>query len=661
MLKKTIKPQALIVPALLLVAAGLGAQTEPVSLGKLLQPSLESPEVTIFQLRQYLLKKVPKLPATTTAAGWATDARVLRENILREVIFHGWPRSLVEAPLTVEDLGFISGGKGYRMRRLRYEIVPGLQSTAILYEPAVIEGKIPAVLNLNGHVGPPGKAIEYKQKRCINQALQGILALNLEWFSFGELAQPENDHYFITHLDLAGAAGVGLFYLAMRKGLDFLYEHPNVDRSRIGVTGLSGGGWQTITLSALDERVSVSVPVAGYSSLVSRIERLGDVGDVEQNPTDLLLYADYPHLTAMRAPRPTLLIYNAEDDCCFRAPLVKPYIFDQVVPFFRLYQAEDRLAWHENIDPSDHNYQLDNRLTAYRFISRHFRLPKVESEVPVDDQIKSFQELRVGIPKDNLSILGLARKLASNIERTPIPDGPTERLEWVRRERATLKQTVRYQPVSLLHAWGLDNTKHNGLETRSYRLDFSNGLSATVVWLKAIAIPGPAAPATIVLNDDGKKAAQVEVSDRVNRGEQVAAADLLFTGDSAPVSGRERGIFEQMLASVGDRPLGMEAAQLVAIASWIRNRGDEKVRIEARGMRSQVIAQVAAALAPELFSEIITREGIGSLRYIFDAPIRYESAPDLFCRDLYQRFDLDRLVELAAPVRVARVMQSIVK
>ena len=650
---KTIsKSQAFLAAALLLLPAGLGAQTDPASLGKLLEPSLQSPEVTTFQLRQYLLKKVPKLPATTTAAEWTKEAGVLRENILRKVVFHGWPRELVEAPLKAEDLGEIPGGKGYRMRRIRYEIVPGLQSTAILYEPAVIKGKIPAVLNVNGHVGAPGKAVEYKQKRCINQALQGMLSLNLEWFAFGELGHPENDHYFSAHLDLEGRAGVGLFYLAMRKGLDFLYEHPNADRSRIGVTGLSGGGWQTITLSALDERVSVSAPVAGFSALVSRIERLTDVGDIEQNPPDMLLYGDYSHLTAMRAPRPTMLTYNAEDSCCFRAPLVKPYIFDEVMPFFRLYQAEDRFRWHENTDPSDHNYQLDNRLAAYRFISRHFGLPAAEAEIPVNDQIKTVEELKVGLPENNLTILGLARKLASRIERAPIPAGPAEKREWIRRERAALKQVVRYQPVSLLHAWGLNNTKHSELETRSYRLDFSNGLSAAVVWLKAIAVPDGAAPATIVLNDKGKRAAEVEVSDRLNRGERVVAADLLFTGDAAPAAGRERGVFAQMLAGAGDRPLGMEAAQLAAITAWIRNGGSEKVRIEARGMRSQVIAQVAAALEPELFSEIVASEAIGSLGYLFDTPVRYEAAPDLFCRDLYQEFDLDRLVELAAPVKI---------
>jgi dienelactone hydrolase len=120
-----------------------------------------------------------------------------------------------------------------------------------------------------------GKAAEYKQKRCINFAKRGILALSLEWLYCGELNVPENKHEFAAHLDLVGANGVGLFYLAMRRGLDYLYQHPNVDRGRLGVTGLSGGGWQTIVLSALDPRVTVAVPVAGYSAFVSKLERVG--------------------------------------------------------------------------------------------------------------------------------------------------------------------------------------------------------------------------------------------------------------------------------------------------------------------------------------------------------------------------------------------------
>ena len=69
---------------------------------------------------------------------------------------------------------------------------------------------MPAILNVNGHVGPVGKAAEYKQKRCINFAKRGVVALNLEWIGYGELSAPENKHSYAGHLDLVGANAVGL-------------------------------------------------------------------------------------------------------------------------------------------------------------------------------------------------------------------------------------------------------------------------------------------------------------------------------------------------------------------------------------------------------------------------------------------------------------------
>jgi Dipeptidyl aminopeptidases/acylaminoacyl-peptidases len=230
------------------------------------------------------MKHVKPLQVPETASQWTAQAQQIRTHLLNDVIFHGWPKEWITAAPKFESLGVIDAGDGYRIRKLRYEIVPGFFSSALLYEPANLRGKVPAILNVQGHVGPAGLAVEYKQKRCINFAKRGILALSVEWFGFGELADKENGHSYAGHLDLAGANGVGLFYLSMRKGLDYLYEHPNADRGRLGVTGLSGGGWQTITLSALDERVTVAVPVAGFSALTAGIEHPEYVGnDLEQN------------------------------------------------------------------------------------------------------------------------------------------------------------------------------------------------------------------------------------------------------------------------------------------------------------------------------------------------------------------------------------------
>jgi dienelactone hydrolase len=624
--------QVVLIAAL---SVGASAQTEPGKVVKHLEPPLQAPEVVEHQLRQHLIAQAPALNAPASVEAWTAEAAKLRKRLLDDVILRGWPREWVDAPPRFEDLGPLPAGKGYRMRKLRYEIVPGFYSTAILYEPEHMTGKVPAILNVNGHVGPPGKSVEYKQKRCIQQARMGILALNLEWISFGELSAPENAHWYAAHLELTGAGSAGLFYLAMRRGLDYLYEHPSVDRARIGMTGLSGGGWQTIVLSALDERVILSIPVAGFASVRSRIERVDDIGDVEQNPTDMLTVADYPHMAALRAPRPTLLVYNAEDDCCFRGPLVKPYIFDDVRPFFALYRADGLFAWHENTDPSDHNYQADNRVAAYRFISRYFKTPELAEDASLSGEIKSYDELVVGLPKDNLTVLGLARQFASRIERAASP-GPAE-------DRARVKRLLRYEDVKLDRAWAVGNTKHAELETQSHRLEFANGLGATAVWLKAIATRDDA-PATVVLCDAGKKAGRVEVSDRINRGEQVLALDLVFFGEAAP---KRPALFQfaQLVAALGERPLGLEASQLIAAVRWLQDKARvDKVRVETRGIRSQMVALSAAVIEPSLFREMVVRDGMASLRHLLDAPVAYADAADLFCLDLYKETDVDRMI-----------------
>ncbi len=610
------------------------AQAEPRELARLLEPALHSPDAVAIELRRYLIVRAPRLPES--GPDWPDAARRLRERILREVVFHGWPPEWIEARTTFEDLGPLPAGDGYRMRKLRYRIVPGFYATAILYEPDPLHGRVPAVLNVNGHVGAPGKAVEYKQKRCIHLARHGLLALNLEWIGMGELSGKENSHWFGAHLDLAGANALGLFYLAMRRGLDYLWDHPAVDRARIAMTGLSGGGWQTIVLSALDERVALAAPVAGYASIVSRIERPADIGDIEQNATDLLTLADYPLLTAMRAPRPTLLIYNAEDDCCFRAPLVKPYVFDSVRPFFA--GAPHAFAWHENTDPSTHNYQADNRSRFYRFLNQHFRLSLPESDAGVEHEIRSFDELAVGLPPDNLTILGLARRLAEGLRRSSRPPAVA---------RAELTRLLRFRGTAVTHAWALTNTKNKGVESIGYRFAFDQGLSATGLWAKAIAAPADA-PATIVLHDGGRKAVGAEVADRINRGERVLAADLVFFGDAAPENPPAYA-WTQLIATLGERPLGLQAAQLIALADWLS--AGRPVRLEATGMRTQVIALAAAALEPARFRQVVVRQGIRSLGHLLEAPVEYRTAPELFCLDLYREFDLESLESLSRASR----------
>jgi dienelactone hydrolase len=637
------------------------------AIGDTVAPFLEKPvqpiAVTAYQLQKYLMQRIPKLVPPATAEQWAIEAQKLRKHILEDVAFHGWPHEWIVSPHHFEQTSVIETSHGYRLRKFRYEIVPGLYSTAVLYEPDVIKGRVPAILNLVGH-DPLGNAAEYEQKRCINFAKQGMLALSLGWFGFGELNQPENSHDFGGHLDLVGSNSLGYFYLTIRRGLDYLASLPQADTKRLGVTGLSGGGWQTIILSSLDERVAAAAEVAGFGSLETNLTRPTDTQEVEEDATDLVQGQDYPFLVALRAPRPTLLMHNAQDDCCFLAPLVKPYVYEQTLPFFKLYHAENALQWHENIDPGTHNYQLDNRQQAYAFFSELFHLPAVTKEIPSDAEIRTPEEMAGSLPKDNLTVAGLARKLGSEITRSAIPPTGTDRDSWVQAQREQLKSVLRLPGITLDGAWRLLSTKRPNFQSFSYRFDFSNGLSATGIWLAGSSTPRDA-PVTIILNDKGYKASAQNIADRINRGEQVLALEPLFFGSTTP-NDTDPAYWEMLVASSGDRPLGIEVAQLLSVGRYFRtSSADRPVRLESEGIRSQTVVLAAAALEPGTFSEVYSNDVMDSFRFLLDSPVPYRTAPDLFCLDLYKYFDIDRLTVMAAPVSITTgrkaVAQSLLK
>jgi hypothetical protein len=61
---------------------------------------------------------------------------------------------------------------------------------------------------------------------------------------------------------------------------------------------------------------------------------------------------------------------------------------------------------------------------------------------------------------------------------------------------------------------------------------------------------------------------------------------------------------------------------------------------------------IASALVPDLFASVEIHGGMHSLRYLFDNPVTYGDAPDLFCLDLYRDFDLDQLKALSGPTKI---------
>ncbi len=88
-----------------------------------------------------------------------------------------------------------------------------------------------------------------------------------------------------------------------------------------------------------------------------------------------------------------------------------------------------------------------------------------------------------------------------------------------------------------------------------------------------------------------------------------------------------------------------------------KSLGSQKVQIESTGIRNQVAALIAAGVEPTLFFQVAIHDGMPSLWYLLDAPVKFEAAPDLFCLDLYKEFDIDRLAMVAKPAKITQKYQ----
>jgi hypothetical protein len=216
-----------VILSLALLPAARVDGAEQAVIEKLLKQQIIDAELPLAEVQDFCEQRVPRMPALTTKEAWEKAANKMRSDVLEKVVFRGEARAWREAKSQVM-WGDRIECDGYRIRKLRYEALPGFWIPALLYEPLKLDGKVPAVMNVNGHDGK-GKAADYKQIRCINQAKRGMLALNVEWIGMGQLRSPENAHYCQNQIDLCGTSGVAVMLLAMQRGLDVLLAHEHAD------------------------------------------------------------------------------------------------------------------------------------------------------------------------------------------------------------------------------------------------------------------------------------------------------------------------------------------------------------------------------------------------------------------------------------------------
>lgn len=604
------------------------------------------PQQALSEVQAYTESRVPRMPTVNSVREWEPMAAQIRQDVLERVVYVGEAKKWKEQPTQIDWQETIDGGPGYHIRKLRYEAVPGLWIPAVLYEPDHLQGRVPVFMNVNGHEGE-GKAVLNKQLRSINMAKRGMIVLNADWLGMGQLRGENFLHYRMNQLDLCGTAGLAVFYEKMRRGLDVLLAHEHADPTRVGVAGLSGGGWQTIMISSLDTRVTLANPVAGYSSFRTRVRFFSDLGDSEQTPVDLATCADYNHLTALLAPRPALLTYNHDDDCCFKSEHALPPLLEAGLPIYRLYGQEWRLRSHVNYTPGTHNFDQDNREALYRLLADHFftgELDMPRTELPSENEVKTAEQLHVELPADNADFHSLALAISQGLPRNA--DLPTDKAlagAWQNRARQQLAEVLRARP-EVARADEANRAEHEGIQVRRLRLKIGDAWTVPAVEIT----PQNPQGTTLVVCDEGRSTAGGSVEALLKASQRVVAIDPFYLGES---SIPERGFLMALfLSAVGDRPLGVQARQIAAAARYLhQDLGPDPVAVLGIGARASLACLAAAALEPEAIGRVRLVKSLASLHEILEQNGTVDRTPELFCFGLLAQFDVEQLVALVAP------------
>jgi dienelactone hydrolase len=505
------------------------------------------------------------------------DWKARREDVRRQILVAEglWPMP-TKTPLNPIVHGRVERD-GYTIDRVAIETFPGHYLCGSLYSPKKLKDKNPVVLCPHGHwkdgrfydagedavrkqiaVGAERFEIGGRyplQARCVQLARMGCIVFHYDMEGVADTIQlshavihrygekrpemetKENWGFYSPQAESRLQSVMGLQTWNNIRALDFALSLPKVDPTRVGVTGASGGGTQTMILGAIDDRVTAIVPAVMVSTSMQG-------GCTCENTSLLRVGTGNIEFAALFAPKPQALL--AANDWT-REIMTKG--FPELQQLYALYGAKKGIEAHA-FTHYPHNYNHVSRAAMYSFFNREFKLGVREPVLEEDYEPLSVEELTVWTGEHKQPPGGddherkLVRHMTEDSEKLIAKLTPTDaaslkeyrrvvgggidsiigrRLEDVGEvEQENLEETDRGAYV--YYRCKLASPRHNEIVTATYYYP-KQWNNQVVVWLDAKGTAG--------LNNTGGEPIAA-VADLVKAGYAVAGVDLLGQGDGVP-------------------------------------------------------------------------------------------------------------------------------
>lgn len=319
--------------------------------------------------QQQLDERARAIAEIHTVADAERRKHLVREKLLE--ILGGLPST--NAPLNPRITGRIEAD-GYVIEKVIFESLPHYFVTANVYR-STQPGRYPGILLQAGHT-QEGKPED--QRLAANLALQGFLVLAFDPVGQGEREQTYDrqvDHplagWSVNEHIQAGAQSILIgesvaryFIWDAKRALDYLASRPDVDSTRLGAAGCSGGGALTTLIGALDSRLKAVAPACFVNSY--RLLFAGPDPDSEMSLPHFLAsgldMADYIELTA---PTPWLILATEGD---YFSPPGARIVYEEARRWYELYGAADHVEFFVGSGP--HGTPLETREAVYRWMTR---------------------------------------------------------------------------------------------------------------------------------------------------------------------------------------------------------------------------------------------------------------------------------------------------
>jgi dienelactone hydrolase len=359
--------------------------------------------------RQILSKRVEQIENACdlrqfkTAEDWAKHREVLRGQ-LAEML--GLPdlasrptqlQAQVTGKLELDDIV---------VEKLHFQSSPGLYVTGNLYRPKQIDRPLPAVLYVCGHGQVKENGVSLGNKTHYQHhpawlAKQGYVSMAIDTIQLGEIEGVHHGLYRFDRWDWPsrGYTPAGVEAWNAIRAVDYLVSRPEVDATKIGITGRSGGGAYSWYAAAIDQRISVAVPVAGITDLRDHV-----IDQVIRGHCDCMFFCnrygwDYSILAALIHPR-ALLIGNTDEDPIF--PLDGVFRVQQQVHAVYGLESIGNLGIHWTTGGHEDTQEL--QLGCFVWLDRHLLGSKrkleraavplfAKSELKVFDRLPSDQHV----------------------------------------------------------------------------------------------------------------------------------------------------------------------------------------------------------------------------------------------------------------------------